>query len=119
VTVQAKLTVHLEHIVMPEGVPLNAKQVQALCDAADMPQRQAALDRARIKPPFLLPDEEHEAEEWVKPAVTMHVCGVKCGHVWDGPLVTLRGYGGERCGETATCSKCGAWAINVSMMEMP
>jgi hypothetical protein len=66
VTAETKLLVHLEHIVMPEGVPLNAKQVLDLCDHADEAQRRAAVDRARIKPPFLLPEEEREAERWAR-----------------------------------------------------
>ncbi len=45
--------------------------------------------------------------------ITVHVCGVKCEHVWDGPEVEFMDGGGR----SATCSKCGAWAINVSMME--
>lgn len=48
-----------------------------------------------------------------KPKITVHVCGVKCEHVWDGPQQEFD----EGAGMTATCSKCGAWAINVSMME--
>lgn len=48
-----------------------------------------------------------------KPAITVFVCNVKCDHVWDGPLVGLEN------GATATCSKCGAWALNVSLMEGP
>ncbi len=65
-TVPDKLSVHLEHIVMPMGVSMTAKQTQALCEGADEAQRRAAIDRARIKIPFLLPDEEHEAEEWAR-----------------------------------------------------
>lgn len=47
--------------------------------------------------------------------VTVHVCGVKCEHVWDGPMVEFDGGRGV----TTTCSKCGEWAINVSLMEGP
>lgn len=65
-TVEQKLTCHLEHIVMPLGVPLNASQVTELCKQADEPQRRAAIDRARQRIPFLLPDEEHEAEVWAR-----------------------------------------------------
>lgn len=65
-TTETKLLVHLEHIVMPTGVPLNAAQVLDLCDRADYPQRMAAIDRARIKAPFLLPDEEREAQRWAE-----------------------------------------------------
>lgn len=57
-TVKMKLTVHLEHIVMPEGVPLNATQIEQLCDRATEAQRRAAVDRARVRGPLLLPDEE-------------------------------------------------------------
>ena len=65
-TVKTKLTVHLETIVMPLGVPMTAKQVTALTDAADEPQRRTAIDRARSRIPFLLPEEETEAEEWAR-----------------------------------------------------
>lgn len=63
---EQKLNVHLEHIVMPEGVPMNAKQVLELCDRADEAQRMAAIDRARIRVPFLLPDEEKAALRWAR-----------------------------------------------------
>ena len=46
------------------------------------------------------------------PEITVFVCGIKCEHVWDGPIVPFDGNG-----ETSTCSKCGAWAVNVSLME--
>ena len=61
-----KLCVHLNSIVSPEGVPLTAKQQIALMQAADEPQRRAAIDRSRVKIPFLLPDEETEAEMWAR-----------------------------------------------------
>ncbi len=64
-TTASKLMVHLEHIVMPEGVPLNARQVRALCETADHAQRVAAADRARAKTPFLLPEEEGAAQAWI------------------------------------------------------
>lgn len=48
-----------------------------------------------------------------EPEITVFVCGVKCDHVWDGPQADFDN------GSTSTCSKCGAWAINVSMMEGP
>lgn len=42
------------------------------------------------------------------------VCGRKdCQHVWDGPCVEFD----EGRGVTTTCSKCGEWAVNVSLME--
>lgn len=47
--------------------------------------------------------------------ITIHVCGKKCDHVWDGPMVEFE----EGRGVTATCSKCGEWAINASLMEGP
>ncbi len=43
--------------------------------------------------------------------VTVHICGVKCDHDWNGPWAVLDN------AQSATCSKCGALAINVSMME--
>lgn len=67
-TVPNKLMVHLEYIVMPLGVPMNAKQIESLCNSATQDQRRAAIDRARIKVPFLLPEEETEAEEWARNA---------------------------------------------------
>lgn len=45
--------------------------------------------------------------------ITIHVCGVKCAHVWNGPEVEFM----DGSGRSSTCSLCGAWAINVSMME--
>jgi len=48
-----------------------------------------------------------------EPEIIVHVCGVKCDHVWNGPMVEFEN------GATTTCSKCGAWAINVSLMEGP
>lgn len=63
---ESKLNAHLEFIVMPIGIPLNAKQILDLCDHADEPQRMAAIDRARVKIPFLLPDEEAEALRWAR-----------------------------------------------------
>ncbi len=65
-TVEMKLNCHLEHIVMPESVPMTARQILDLCDRATEAQRQAALDRARLHIPFILPDEEKEAVRWVK-----------------------------------------------------
>lgn len=46
-TVAAKLEVHLEHVMMPIGVPMSAKQVLDLCTMADEAQLRAAVDRAR------------------------------------------------------------------------
>lgn len=45
--------------------------------------------------------------------ITVHVCGVKREHAWDGPVVEFEG------GATVTCSKCGEWAINVAILELP
>lgn len=67
-TAEQKLNVHLVHIVSPIGVPLTAMQQLDLCDRADYAQRMAAIDRARIKIPFLLPDEEREAQRWAEAA---------------------------------------------------
>jgi hypothetical protein len=67
-SIEDKLNVHLEHIVMPEGVPLNAKQVLELCDRATQADRIAALQRARKKNPLILPDEEKAAKRWVDQA---------------------------------------------------
>ena len=51
-----------------------------------------------------------------KQKITLHICGSKkCKHVWDGPEVSFKTDGGGS-GGTVTCSKCGEWAINHSMM---
>jgi len=51
----------------------------------------------------------------VRRAVTVFICGPKsCEHDWDGPVAEL-----PDGGATATCSKCGAWAFNVYMLEGP
>lgn len=48
--------------------------------------------------------------------IMVFVCGGgSCKHVWNGPVVNLEDEGCH--GETSTCSLCGAWAINVSMLE--
>jgi len=65
-TVTMKLRVHLGHVVMPEGVPLTGKQITELCDRAGEDQRRAALERARVHVPLLLPGEETEAEMWAR-----------------------------------------------------
>lgn len=49
--------------------------------------------------------------------LTIHVCGVRCEHVWDGPIIELTKAEHGINGGTVTCSKCGEWAINISMME--
>ena len=67
-TVADKLSVHLEHVVMPMGVRMTGEQITALCVAADEPQRRAAIDRARQRNPFLLPEEETVAEMWARGA---------------------------------------------------
>ena len=66
--------------------------------------------------------------------VTTIVCGVRCapdGHRWDGPTIYFDSWGNDVDGDTeeekqrqatsgtATCSKCGAAAINVGLMEGP
>jgi hypothetical protein len=71
-TVASKLRCHLEHIVMPRGVRLNAAQITKLCDEADEAQRRAAIDRARVHVPFLLPEEETEAEMWARDPGSIH-----------------------------------------------
>jgi hypothetical protein len=65
-TVEDKLSVHLEHIVMPEGVPLNAKQVLDLCDHATEEQRMKAFTWGLKHGPLILPDEVSAALRWVK-----------------------------------------------------
>lgn len=64
-TIQDKLRVHLTSIVSPIGVPLTGEMQRELIANSDRSQRQAALDRARQRIPFILPDEETEARMWV------------------------------------------------------
>ena len=47
-----------------------------------------------------------------EPEIVVFVCGRKCDHVFDGPVVDLDGRG-----EAVTCSKCGLDAMSVSLME--
>ncbi len=68
-TTEQKLNVHLEYIVMPEGVPLTAKEVLELCDEANYSQRYKAVERARANNPLLLPEEEREAQKWLDAAL--------------------------------------------------
>jgi len=63
-TVARKLEEHLVHVVAPIGIVLTEKDIAELCLYADSAQRMAAIDRARVKTPFLLPDEETEALVW-------------------------------------------------------
>jgi hypothetical protein len=49
--------------------------------------------------------------------ITLFICGPRCDHDWDGPIVELTIEEHGTLGATGTCSKCGAWAINVSMLE--
>lgn len=49
--------------------------------------------------------------------ITAFACGGKCKHVWNGPQINLTEEEHGMNGGTLTCSVCGAWAINVSMME--
>lgn len=63
-TVENKLLVHLEHIVMPEGVPLNAAQITVLCPEATEEQRWQAVLRSRRHGPLILPDERPAANNW-------------------------------------------------------
>jgi hypothetical protein len=65
-TVIEKLIVHLLHIVSPVGIPLTGPEQRKVLAEADEPQRRAAIDRARVRIPFLLPDEEVEAEMWAR-----------------------------------------------------
>jgi hypothetical protein len=40
-------------------------------------------------------------------------CPISCEHLWDGEPHIENGFG------TATCSKCGMWAINHDMWVLP
>lgn len=72
--VNDKLLAHLVHIVAPLGVPLTGAQLTELCSKADRAQREAAVDRARIRVPLLLPDEEYEAADWIAEAPAEDTC---------------------------------------------
>lgn len=56
---------------------------------------------------------------WAKEAgidlsqVTIHRCGVRCDHAWDGPIVEFD----EGRSLSVTCSKCGRTALHVDMAE--
>jgi hypothetical protein len=63
-TVAMKLEEHLVHVVASIGIALTEKDIAELCLCADAAQRMAAIDRARIKMPFLLSREETEALVW-------------------------------------------------------
>ncbi len=62
---ETKLNYHLEHIVMPQGVPMDAKQVLDLCDRATKGQRAQAFHRATIHNPLLLMDEFERGQRWI------------------------------------------------------
>lgn len=47
--------------------------------------------------------------------LTIHKCGVKCDHAWDGPLAESD----DGCITTSTCSKCGEWAIYYDIRNAP
>ena len=58
---------------------------------------------------------ENDGRTW---PVTVFTCGPQCSdgtenHQWDGPTVQLEN------GGTASCSKCGKLAIDVSLWELP
>jgi hypothetical protein len=42
-------------------------------------------------------------------------CPESCEHVWDGPTMPLP----DGNGETATCSRCGEWAIHHDLWVCP
>ena len=48
------------------------------------------------------------------PELTIFICGTKGHeHIWDGPVVPFD----DGLGATSTCSICGAWAVNVCLLE--
>ena len=53
------------------------------------------------------------------PEISVFVCGdTRCEHVWDGPELRFEsGFGGEV--SSASCSKCGRSAFDVSLWEGP
>ena len=64
-TLATKLRVHLEYIVCLDGVALNARQTDELCDTATFEQRYEAFKRGQKHVPFILPEEIPEAIKWV------------------------------------------------------
>jgi hypothetical protein len=59
--------------------------------------------------------EENDGRTW---GATTFTCGPQCidgkeEHQWDGPIVEFDN------GSTASCSKCGELAIDVSLWELP
>ena len=69
-TLATKLRVHLEFIVSPEGVALNARQTDELCDAATFEQRYEAFKHGQEHVPFILPEEIPEAIKWLRPCAS-------------------------------------------------
>jgi hypothetical protein len=62
VTREQKLAVHLEMIIwadLPDDTRLNAEQVTQLMAAASADQRRRAYERALVRSPLLLEDEQH------------------------------------------------------------
>ena len=62
-TRESKLRAHLEHIIfedLPEGTRLNAKECNALCDAATSDQKRRSFYRGLKHIPLLLDDERIE-----------------------------------------------------------
>ncbi len=47
--------------------------------------------------------------------IIVHVCGVPCDHLWDGPVVEFV----NKRGQLVTCSKCGECSINRRIGELP
>lgn len=45
--------------------------------------------------------------------LTFFTCGRECDHIFDGPWVEFQ----DGTGASKTCSKCGALAIDVELME--
>ena len=64
-TREAKLAVHLEHIIFndqPPGTRLSNKQILELMSKATPEQRKRAYERALVRCPILLDDEREEDE---------------------------------------------------------
>lgn len=64
-TVRGKCEVHALHFVCPEGVPLTAKEQQALIDNSTFQQRLDAVIRGLEHGPLILNDEFIEAARWI------------------------------------------------------
>jgi hypothetical protein len=89
---------------------LEARKVNRPAETGAVPVRQADKATAVQRGGEEIAMDESKAPET---KITAFACGVKCDHVFDGPMAEFE----DGLGGTSTCSKCGAWAIDVCLME--